>query len=39
MRASSSLELVETSMAKNLQKKFSNGLDNSVNGFRMSKNP
>jgi hypothetical protein len=39
MRASSSLELVETSMAKNLQKKSSNGLDNSANGFKTSKNP
>jgi hypothetical protein len=39
MRASSSLELAETSMAKNLQKKSSNGLDNSANGFRTSKNP
>jgi hypothetical protein len=39
MRASSSLELAETSMAKNLTKKSSNGLDNSANGFRMSKNP
>jgi hypothetical protein len=28
MRASSSLELAETSMVKNLQKKSSNGLDN-----------
>jgi hypothetical protein len=39
MRASSSLELVETSMAKILQNKSSNGLDNSANGFRTSKNP
>jgi hypothetical protein len=39
MRASSSLELAETSMVKNLQKKSSNGLDNSANGFKMSKNP
>jgi hypothetical protein len=39
MRASSSLELAETSMAKILQKKSSNGLDNSANGFRTSKNP
>jgi hypothetical protein len=39
MRASSSLELAETSMAKILQKKYSNGLDNSANGFRTSKNP
>jgi hypothetical protein len=39
MRASSSLELVESSMAKILQHKFSNGLDNSANGFKMSKNP
>jgi hypothetical protein len=39
MRASSSLELAETSMDKKLQKMSSNGLDNSANGFRMSKNP
>jgi hypothetical protein len=39
MRASSSLELAENSMAKILQKKYSNGLDNSANGFRTSKNP
>jgi hypothetical protein len=39
MRASSSLELAETSMVKNLQKKYSNGLDNSTNGSIMSKNP
>jgi hypothetical protein len=26
-------------MAKNLQKKSSNGLDNSANGFSISKNP
>jgi hypothetical protein len=39
MRASSSLELVETSMAKNLKNKSSNGLDNSENGSRTSKNP
>jgi hypothetical protein len=39
MRASSSLELPETSMVKNLHKKSSNGLDNSANGFRTSKNP
>jgi hypothetical protein len=39
MRDSSSLELAETSMDKNLQNKSSNGLDNSANGFRTSKNP
>jgi hypothetical protein len=39
MRASNSLELAETSMVKNLQKKSSNGLDNSANGFSTSKNP
>jgi hypothetical protein len=39
MRASSSLELFETSMVKNLQKKSSNGCENSANGFKMSKNP
>jgi hypothetical protein len=39
MRASSSLELAETSMAKILKKKSSNGLDNSSNGFKTSKNP
>jgi hypothetical protein len=39
MRASSSLELAKTSMVKNLHKKSSNGLDNSANGLRMSKNP
>jgi hypothetical protein len=39
MRASNSLKLAETSMVKNMQKKSSNGLDNSSNGFRMSKNP
>jgi hypothetical protein len=39
MRASSSLELFETSMVKNLQKKSSNGFENSSNGFRTSKNP
>jgi hypothetical protein len=39
MRASSSLELAETSMAKKMQNKSSNGLDNSSNGFRTSKNP
>jgi hypothetical protein len=39
MRASSSLELVETSMVKKLKNKSSNGLDNSSNGFMMSKNP
>ena len=39
MRASSSLELSEISMAKNLQKKFSNGFENGANEFRTSKNP
>jgi hypothetical protein len=39
MRASSSLELPETSMVKNMQRKSSNGYENSANGFRMSKNP
>jgi hypothetical protein len=39
MRASSSLELAETSMVKNLQQKSSNGLDNNANGFNTSKNP
>jgi hypothetical protein len=39
MRASSSLELAETSMVKILQKKSSNGLDNKTNGSRTSKNP
>jgi hypothetical protein len=39
MRASSSLELSETSMVKNMQKKSSNGFENSANGFRTSKNP
>jgi hypothetical protein len=39
MRASSSLELAETSMAKILQNKSSKGLDNNANGFRTSKNP
>jgi hypothetical protein len=34
MRASSSLELPETSMVKNLQKKSSNGCENNANGFR-----
>jgi hypothetical protein len=38
MRASSSLELAETSMVKNLQKKSLNGLDNSANGSRTCKN-
>jgi hypothetical protein len=38
-RASSSLELPETSMVKNLQKKSSNGLENSTNGSSTSKNP
>jgi hypothetical protein len=32
-------ELSETSMVKNLQKKSSNGFENSANGFRTSKNP
>jgi hypothetical protein len=39
MRASSSLELVETSMVKNFQKKSSNGLENNTNGSITSKNP
>jgi hypothetical protein len=39
MRASSSLELPETSMVKNLQNKSSNGYENSANGFITSKNP
>jgi hypothetical protein len=39
MRASNSLELVETSMVKKLQKKSSNGLDKNTNGFITSKNP
>jgi hypothetical protein len=39
MRASSSLELLETSMVKNMQKKSSNGYENRSNGFRTSKNP
>jgi hypothetical protein len=39
MRASSSLELAETSMVKNLQKKSSNGLENNTNGSITSKNP
>jgi hypothetical protein len=39
MRASSSLELAETSMVKKLQKKSSNCLDNNTNEFSMSKNP
>jgi hypothetical protein len=39
MRASGSLELAETSMVKNMHNKSSNGLDNSANGFKMSKNP
>jgi hypothetical protein len=39
MRASSSLDLLETSMVKNLQKKSSNGNENSANGFRTSKKP
>jgi hypothetical protein len=39
MRASRSLELAENSMVKNLQRKSSNFLDNSSNGFRTSKNP
>jgi hypothetical protein len=39
MRASSSLELAETSMVKKLQKKSSNGLKNNTNGSSTSKNP
>jgi hypothetical protein len=39
MRASSSLELSETSMVKKLQKKSSNAFENSANGFITSKNP
>jgi hypothetical protein len=39
MRASSSLELAETSMVKNLLKKFSNGCENGTNGSNTSKNP
>jgi hypothetical protein len=39
MRASSSLELPETSMVKNMKNNSSNGLDNSANGFKTSKNP
>jgi hypothetical protein len=39
MRASSSLELLENSMVKNLHKKYSNGCGNNANGFRTSKNP
>jgi len=39
MKASSSLELSETSMVKNLQNKSSNSYENSANGFRTSKNP
>jgi hypothetical protein len=39
MRASSSLELVETSMVKKLQNKSSNGIENSTNGSITSKNP
>jgi hypothetical protein len=38
-RASSFLELAETSMVKNLQKKSSNGLENNTNGSSTSKNP
>jgi hypothetical protein len=38
-RASSSLELAENSMVKNLQKKSSNGLENNTNGSITSKNP
>jgi hypothetical protein len=39
MRASSSLELHETSMVKKMQKKSSNGYESNSNGFIMSKNP
>jgi hypothetical protein len=39
MRASSSLEIPETSVVKNLQMKSSNGCESSANGFRTSKNP
>jgi hypothetical protein len=39
MRASSSLELSETSMVKNLQKKSANAFENNANGFKTSKNP
>jgi hypothetical protein len=39
MRASISLELPETSMVKNLQKKSSNSFENSANGFKTSRNP
>jgi hypothetical protein len=38
-RASSSLKLAETSIVKTLQKKSSNGLENSTNGSSTSKNP
>jgi hypothetical protein len=38
-RASSSLELPETSMVKNLLKKSSNGCENGTNGSSTSKNP
>jgi hypothetical protein len=38
MRVSSSLELAETSMVKNLRKKSSNGLENNTNGSSTSKN-
>jgi hypothetical protein len=37
--ASSSLELLGTSAVKNLQKKSSNGCENSTNGSSTSKNP
>jgi hypothetical protein len=39
MRASSSLELAETSMVNNLHKNSSNGYENYANGFNTSKNP
>jgi hypothetical protein len=39
MRASSSLELPETSIVKNLQKNSSNAYENNANGFRTSKKP
>jgi hypothetical protein len=39
MRASSFLELPQTSMVKNLQNKSSNACENSANGLRTSKNP
>jgi hypothetical protein len=39
MRASSFLELPQTSMVKNLQQKSPNSYENITNGLRMSKNP